>query len=293
MQLSFPSLPKIGNQCNSKKNQLLLSNLKIPKNLQLTYKSLISKICDIKLQNKKLNNNFLFNANQVKKSQLGFLPQPNGCFNPMFSYPYNNLMNKNQQMGKAGKKSRIPFTKEEDEKIKQLVQKYGCRQWQLISSFIPGRSPKQCRDRYSNYLIPGLKSGQWLPNEDELLTKLYNDLGPKWSRIQKYFPGRSTNSIKNRWNYFLCRQNNDHPNTDDNEFSENNMLNEDDNENDDLNFNDYFSLNGVSTFAVQTHNELDESSLNNDNEDSYSFIDQVNEILKNVENGNDNGWIII
>ena len=291
MQLSFSSFTKLVNQCNTKKNQLLVpnANFKIPKNLQSSYKSVMSKLCAISSQNKKINNNFLFNLNQVKKNQLP--PPPNICFNSILSYSYANFFNKNQQMGKVGKKSRIPFTKEEDEKIKQLVQKYGCRQWQLISSFIPGRSPKQCRDRYSNYLIPGLTRGQWLPSEDELLTKLYINLGPKWSSMQKYFPGRSSNSIKNRWNYFLCRQNNAQVSTNDNELNETDMLNEIENENNNLNFSD-FSLNDVSTFAIQTHNELDELS-NNENEDSYSYIGQVNEILKNVENENENDWIII
>ncbi|KAK8836222.1 hypothetical protein M9Y10_039854 [Tritrichomonas musculus] len=105
-------------------------------------------------------------------------------------------------------KSRVPFSVEEDEKIKSLVNQYGTRQWQLVASFMDGRTPKQCRDRYSNYLVPGYFKGEWSNEEDELLTRLFSQFGPKWSIIQKSFPGRSPNSVKNRWKFFLCRQEN-------------------------------------------------------------------------------------
>lgn len=127
----------------------------------------------------------------------------------------NNILKKNvkssnmiktPQLCLHNQKSRVPFTNEEDEKIKKLTEKFGTRNWPLIASFIEGRTPKQCRDRYSNYLIPGFFQGQWTKEEDELLTKLYIQNGPKWSFLQKSFPSRSANSIKNRWQYFLLRQ---------------------------------------------------------------------------------------
>lgn len=106
-------------------------------------------------------------------------------------------------------KNRIPFTKEEDEKIKKMVKIYGSRKWSLIASFVEGRSPKQCRDRYKNYLEPGFFTGEWSKEEDELLLNLYTKYGPKWSKIAKVLNDRSSSSIKNRWKYFLCRQFND------------------------------------------------------------------------------------
>ena len=84
---------------------------------------------------------------------------------------------------------RIPFTPEEDEKLKSLTSKYGTRSWSLIASFMAGRTPKQCRDRYSNYLVPGYFKGQWSNEEDQLLLKLYQQHGPKWSIIQRSFYG--------------------------------------------------------------------------------------------------------
>lgn len=107
---------------------------------------------------------------------------------------------------KSNRKARVPFTPEEDEKIKHLVNLYGNKHWSVIASFLVRRTPKQCRDRYTNYLVPGLFKGEWSNDEDDLLKKLYIQNGPKWSVFKNHFPGRSANSIKNRWNYFLSRQ---------------------------------------------------------------------------------------
>ena len=91
------------------------------------------------------------------------------------------------------KKIRKRFTKEEDEKIKKLVDVLGTECWTFISQFIKGRSPKQIRDRYSNYLMPGIFFGEWTKEEDELLAKLFSEHGSKWSFIQRHFPNRSAN----------------------------------------------------------------------------------------------------
>ena len=50
-----------------------------------------------------------------------------------------------------------------------------------------GRKPRQCKERYVNYLIPGCFKGQWTNDEDDLLVKLYKENGPKWSIIKKHF----------------------------------------------------------------------------------------------------------
>lgn len=76
-------------------------------------------------------------------------------------------------------------------------------------TFIEGKNAKQCRDRYSNYLGPGFFQGEWSKEEDEILLKLDNEHGSKWSLIQKQFPNRSSNAIKNRWYYFLNKKNDD------------------------------------------------------------------------------------
>lgn len=97
------------------------------------------------------------------------------------------------------------FTKEEDEKLKELVNKMGAKRWNSIAKHIPGRNGRQCRDRYQNYLIPGFFNGHWSLEEDELLLQKYKEFGSQWSKMTKFFRNRNANSLKNRWNYFVSK----------------------------------------------------------------------------------------
>lgn len=91
-------------------------------------------------------------------------------------------------------------------RLKMIVNHLGPKNWTVISSFMPGRTAKQCRDRYSNYLAPGIINSKWTDEEDALLYQIYNKLGNCWSNIQKFFPLRSANSIKNRYKYAISKK---------------------------------------------------------------------------------------
>lgn len=41
------------------------------------------------------------------------------------------------------------------------------------------RTAKQCRDRWHNYLRPGIKKGDWTKLEEKHITELYAELGGK------------------------------------------------------------------------------------------------------------------
>lgn len=94
---------------------------------------------------------------------------------------------------------RHKFSPEEDEKLRQIVQEQGSNNWRFVAELMPGRSARQCRDRWKNYLAPGIKNGPWTPEEDQLLEEKYRELGSQWSRIAKCFPNRTDINIKNRW----------------------------------------------------------------------------------------------
>lgn len=98
------------------------------------------------------------------------------------------------------------FSKEEDARLKQLVNGERNKSWDQIASEMPGRTARQCRDRYNNYLFKEISSASWSKEEDEIILDLYKVHGPKWSMISKKLVGRSGNNVKNRWYKFLSKQ---------------------------------------------------------------------------------------
>ena len=97
------------------------------------------------------------------------------------------------------KSIRHTFSEREDEQLKKLVSEYGDQDWKIIADCLGSRTPRQCRERYKNYLMPGIVNGEWTEVEDKLLQDKYNEIGPHWTMICKFFPTRSEINIKNRW----------------------------------------------------------------------------------------------
>lgn len=96
--------------------------------------------------------------------------------------------------------SRTKFCPEEDRRLRELVDQYGTNDWAKIALALGGRTARQCRERYKNFLQPSLVNGPWTPEEDELLIRLYHHYGPNWVAMHRiHFPTRSNNNIKNHW----------------------------------------------------------------------------------------------
>lgn len=97
------------------------------------------------------------------------------------------------------KRGRMPFTQEEDDMLRDAVEKYRDN-WEMIASHVYGRNERQCRDRWEKYLDPSLNKGEWTPEEDKLIMDSVEEYGRKWSKIDVLFKGRSSTAIKNRYN---------------------------------------------------------------------------------------------
>ena len=89
----------------------------------------------------------------------------------------------------------------EDYLLKKMVSEHGLNSWNEISIQIPGRSGKQCRERWMIHHDPNLKKEIFTHEEDQLLIYYQRLCGNKWSLISKYIEGRSATCLKNRWKF--------------------------------------------------------------------------------------------
>lgn len=107
---------------------------------------------------------------------------------------------------------RRSWTPSEDEALQSLVNTEGLKNWSQISTelnslFYPkNRSGKQCRERYSNHLAPCINKTPFTAEEDNVIFSMHKKFGKSWSAISKFLPGRTDNSVKNRF-YSSLRKN--------------------------------------------------------------------------------------
>lgn len=99
------------------------------------------------------------------------------------------------------------FSKDEDEKLKDLVNFYGIDNWKIVSSQMKNRNIRQYKERWFNYLMPEIKKTDWSKEEDELLLNLHSEYGPKWKQISLKISGRTDINVKNRYNLLQRRKN--------------------------------------------------------------------------------------
>ncbi|KAE9608446.1 hypothetical protein Lal_00030146 [Lupinus albus] len=100
-----------------------------------------------------------------------------------------------------------PWTPEEDIILISYIQEHGPGNWRSIPKNAGlMRCSKSCRLRWTNYLRPGIKRGNFTDHEDKMIIHLQALLGNRWAAIASYLPERTDNDIKNYWNTNLKKK---------------------------------------------------------------------------------------
>lgn len=100
-----------------------------------------------------------------------------------------------------------PWTPEEDIILVSYIQEHGPGNWRAVPSNTGLlRCSKSCRLRWTNYLRPGIKRGNFTEHEEKMIIHLQALLGNRWAAIASYLPQRTDNDIKNYWNTHLRKK---------------------------------------------------------------------------------------
>lgn len=135
-------------------------------------------------------------------------------YNELESDDYDSDLESTRPVKKKGKKSgraghkhnRNPWQSQEDEILKDLVQKHGTK-WSKISQLMGGtRTGKQIRDRWVNKLDTSINEAVWTPEEDDILLRHWQNFGNRWAEIAKYLDGRTESMVKNRYYSYIVKK---------------------------------------------------------------------------------------
>nr|QHG11467.1 R2R3-MYB transcription factor 39 [Taxus chinensis] len=100
-----------------------------------------------------------------------------------------------------------PWTPEEDIVLVSYIQQHGPGNWRMVPAHTGlSRCSKSCRLRWTNYLRPGIRRGNFTPHEDRIIVHLQALMGNRWAAIASYLPQRTDNDIKNYWNTHLKKR---------------------------------------------------------------------------------------
>ncbi|KAK6236680.1 SANT/Myb domain - like 10 [Theobroma cacao] len=103
--------------------------------------------------------------------------------------------------------NRGAWTALEDKILTAYIKAHGEGKWRNLPKRAGlKRCGKSCRLRWLNYLRPDIKRGNISHDEEELIIRLHNLLGNRWSLIAGRLPGRTDNEIKNYWNTTLGKR---------------------------------------------------------------------------------------
>jgi hypothetical protein len=126
--------------------------------------------------------------------------------NDDFGFIAHSMTKSSGSANRSQRTERRKWIQEEDEQLRKLVNKYGQKNWRIIATHLPGRVPKQCRERWINHLDPSIVKGRLTEEEWNMVLLGHKEHGNRWSEIAKKLPGRTPNQIKNHWHAMIRKK---------------------------------------------------------------------------------------
>jgi hypothetical protein len=94
------------------------------------------------------------------------------------------------------------WTTDEDRQLIEIMAE-NFKSWGKVSELMPGRTSKQCRERWNNYLRPDVVHSVFSEREDGIILSMQEELGNKWALIARALPGRTENAVKVRFSVLV------------------------------------------------------------------------------------------
>ena len=160
---------------------------------------------------------------------------------------------------------RNKFTQEEDDKLRELVGRYGNNKWKEVSMHMPNRNQRQCRERWKHYLsCEKPENIPWSPEEDAIIIQKIEELGFKWTKIARELNGRTDIQVK--YHYFKNLRNQSHHKT---KMTNRAKLQEQDKDEDITNTN----INIINNSLVNNNsNSIDNNNSGSDSKRPMSYL---------------------
>jgi hypothetical protein len=98
---------------------------------------------------------------------------------------------------------RVRFKAAEDDHLIDVVLSLGTDSWTKIASEVPGRTARQCRERWTHYLCTGRNESSWTEEEDLLLIAKMGEVGARWVHLANIIGAHTDVEVKRRWTYLF------------------------------------------------------------------------------------------
>eukprot|EP01082_Thalassiosira_pseudonana_P014267 g12814.t1 g12814 contig7:202948-203683(+) len=97
------------------------------------------------------------------------------------------------------------WSKDDDAELIEIMKKNkNVKNWEPIATKLDrGKSAQECQDRWTRFLKPGSRKGQWTDAEDrfvmDAVTNSIEEPFTRWSDLAQQLPGRVGKQVRDRW----------------------------------------------------------------------------------------------